>query len=369
MPARSLLLGAAAALLLVPSLAHANVDTVTLSQNGDAVVDQPNAATFTANAFSQGTGVSGATFYYFTTDCTDPSDPAQYAGSVAQVASTYNPTFTTPGIHHVCVAVYNGNPSDPNTSAFDRSGDIQVTEVDPGPTAKLVLSATQATTGQSITFDASGSTSAVPGGLTYHFDVDGDTSNGYEVDNGTNPVVAHVYANNFNQAVGVQVTDRDGKSSSASVQLTVSTPPVLGPQGVPVDANGKVLLPPSISDGPLGVVTFTYDKTTIQQFLTSGMQVHFQWGAVNAKAAVSYSLVTSKKVKGKTKKTKLLIAAPKDTVFYSPGSGFSREAKGKAATALRKLKKATIELDWTVTSKQGDKKTGTVTVVIPQGQR
>lgn len=335
---------------------------MTASLDADSTPYADQVANFTVDVFD----AVGATTVKWVVDCPSAT-PYDFSNPTASgTAKTFSTTFTTVGEHSLCVYVEDaGGPSQADSDRIT----FQINdEVDPGPTAGLVVSPASAKPGDVITFDASSSVNAVPGPLKYEFDADGDSSNGYEVDNGNNPIYQRTYAQAFNGSVGVSVTSRNSRSGSRSVQLLVTPPAVFGPG--PGGSATPISSP--LGDGPLGAVKFTNEPCTINQFLVSGLSVRMIWGDVFGKAEVTYYLLGTKKVKKKGKKTKTVttrtkIVSAKDETFYSPGSGFTRAAPEKTAKVMRKLKSAKVLVAWKVTSKKGDFKKGEVTVSMKKG--
>jgi len=91
------------------------------------------------------------------------------------------------------------------------------------PTASLNVSPNPALTGQTVAFDASGS-SDLDGQITkYEWDLDGD--GGYETDTETVASTSNTYFSPGTIDVKLRVTDNDGNANEATTGLTVQSPP------------------------------------------------------------------------------------------------------------------------------------------------
>ncbi|MGH2980199.1 MAG: PKD domain-containing protein, partial [Solirubrobacterales bacterium] len=102
-----------------------------------------------------------------------------------------------------------------------------------GPAATLAASTQAPHTGESVTFDASGSSDADGSITAYKWDLDGDGL--YERDTGTSPVTSRVYAAPDKVTVTVRVCDDDGKGTD---ETTI------------VDVSGNEIAPQPPNDGP-----------------------------------------------------------------------------------------------------------------------
>ena len=95
----------------------------------------------------------------------------------------------------------------------------------PAPTASFTASPTTIEAGQTVSFDASAS--SAPSGSTitrYEWDLDGNGS--FETDTGSTPTTSKTYPDAGTVAVGLRVTDNQGNTSVATVNVMVNAPPV-----------------------------------------------------------------------------------------------------------------------------------------------
>jgi subtilisin-like proprotein convertase family protein len=104
------------------------------------------------------------------------------------------------------------------------------------PLAALVVMPSSALTGQTVTFDASGSRDPDGTIVGYEWDLDGNGA--FETSTGATPSVARSYANRGVVQVRVRVTDNDGARGIASAMLTVSDPPPVTPPGGATPGSG-----------------------------------------------------------------------------------------------------------------------------------
>jgi PKD repeat protein len=92
------------------------------------------------------------------------------------------------------------------------------------PTASFTASPNPVETDQTVSFDAA-SSSAPGGSITkYEWDLDGDGS--FETDTGTTPSASKAYSAAGTLPVSLRVTDDQGATAVATVNLTVTAPPV-----------------------------------------------------------------------------------------------------------------------------------------------
>ena len=87
------------------------------------------------------------------------------------------------------------------------------------PIAALSHSPASVLTGETVNFDASGSTDTDGTIENYSWDLDGDGT--FETDTGTAPTTSHSYSENGTYLVAVRVTDDEGKSGLAVNTVTV----------------------------------------------------------------------------------------------------------------------------------------------------
>nr|MDQ6916013.1 PKD domain-containing protein [Actinomycetota bacterium] len=94
------------------------------------------------------------------------------------------------------------------------------------PQASFTATPNPALPGQQITLDGSSSFDPNPGGAItdYKWDLNGDGT--YEVDSGTTPTLQTSFATRGRYTVGLQVTNAAGQTGAATLQMSVTTPPV-----------------------------------------------------------------------------------------------------------------------------------------------
>jgi YD repeat-containing protein len=129
------------------------------------------------------------------------------------------------------------------------------------PKASLSASPNPALTGQTVSFDASGSSDSDGSITSYEWDLDGDGS--FEWGTGANPVAARNYATAVTVDARVRVTDDDGHTSIAARTLTIKNrPPLASFTAVPNPANAgeAVTFDASASNDPDGsIVKYQWD--------------------------------------------------------------------------------------------------------------
>ena len=106
---------------------------------------------------------------------------------------------------------------------------ITVVVANSAPVATISASPSAATTGQTVTFDASGSHDAEGPIAGYRWDLDGDGS--FETSTGATPTASAAFPNPGHIDVSVQVTDADGATGVAVAGVQVSTPGSTPPSG------------------------------------------------------------------------------------------------------------------------------------------
>jgi hypothetical protein len=104
--------------------------------------------------------------------------------------------------------------------------------VGPPPTA-ITATPNPASTGEAITFDASGSAIALSDIERFEWDLDGNGS--FETDTGTTPVVTHSYATRQTPNVGVRVTRSGGRVDTASTSIDIRLAPPSGELGMSIN--------------------------------------------------------------------------------------------------------------------------------------
>jgi YD repeat-containing protein len=93
------------------------------------------------------------------------------------------------------------------------------------PTATLGVSPNPALTGQTVLFDATGSSDPDGTIAQYKWDIDGNSANGFETDSGTDPTVTRSYGFARTLTARLQVIDDDGGSAIAQQTLTIDDRP------------------------------------------------------------------------------------------------------------------------------------------------
>lgn len=222
---------------------------------------------------------------------------------------------------HISIGYLDGDGSpqsiplcNPDYSVSERP-DLEPTAVLNGPSTIV--------TGQTATFDASGSSD--PEGKPLHFEFDLDGSPGYELDNGANPVARYAFPQAGQRQVSVRVTDPAGHGNAAFRSITI-TAPAGSPPPPPV-------APPVTPPVSAPKVSLKAKKQTVSQVLNSG----FETGVVINEAGhlkATFSVVA----KGKAYK----FASVSEDEFQEGTRNLNREPEtpGKASDALRRqLKK------------------------------
>ncbi|MEA2376046.1 MAG: hypothetical protein QOD53_2509, partial [Thermoleophilaceae bacterium] len=93
-----------------------------------------------------------------------------------------------------------------------------------GPTAALAATPNPALTGQTVTYDSSGTTDPPDATIVdHHWDLDGDGV--FETGTGTSPTATRAYATAGTVVARVRVTDSYGDQSTAAATVTVNAPP------------------------------------------------------------------------------------------------------------------------------------------------
>ena len=98
-----------------------------------------------------------------------------------------------------------------------------------GPQAAIEASTTTPSSGEDVTFDASGSSDADGEIANYEWDLDGDGS--FETDTGDTAQISRSFAHSGAYTVGVRVTDDEGASGQATTQVTVANTVPLAAMG------------------------------------------------------------------------------------------------------------------------------------------
>jgi subtilisin-like proprotein convertase family protein len=143
-------------------------------------------------------------------------------GAFAPGSPTRAVSFATPGQHYVTVRVTDADGATDEATA-------SVTATNRPPVAALALAAgtAPAVTGRQTVLDA-GASHDDGTIVAYRWDLDGDLANGFEVDGGTSPTHAMVFATHGPHPVRVQVTDDNGLTGVAPLTVAVTDAPVAG---------------------------------------------------------------------------------------------------------------------------------------------
>ena len=187
------------------------IDGVTIHRETDpALVGSP--VHFTA---SPSGAANGLVLYDWATECT-ADQPFDWTTNTA--GGGFDPIFTTPGDHSVCVRAHDYSSTFTDATTF--------TVANPGnrrPVAALTVTPSIAPVGGSVTFDASGSTDPDGDPLHYRFDIDGVPAD-FEVDAGTNSKVTQTYVSDIAFKAQVRVIDSSGASDVAAVPIVIGDP-------------------------------------------------------------------------------------------------------------------------------------------------
>ena len=119
---------------------------------------------------------------------------------------------------------------------------ITYTEISSPPTASISTSINPALTGDTVTFDASGSGPAI---ARYEWDLDGDGS--FETDTGTAAAASRAFEVATEISPGVRVTDALGRSTEARTQLSVRLRPPPGALGVSINGGAEYTNDPQVT--------------------------------------------------------------------------------------------------------------------------
>src|SRR5436190_5494349 len=101
------------------------------------------------------------------------------------------------------------------------------------PPTAITATPSVASSGDAITFDASGSAMPLSDVERYEWDLDGNGS--FETDTGTTPVVTHAYTARQTPDVGVRVTRSGGRVDTASTGIDIRLAPPSGELGISIN--------------------------------------------------------------------------------------------------------------------------------------
>jgi subtilisin-like proprotein convertase family protein len=125
---------------------------------------------------------------------------------------TLSRTFTDRGRYPVGLRV---TDNDGRTDVFQ--GEVNVTHP---PTASFTSSPASPSTGQTVTFDGSGSTDPDGPIARYEWDLDGNGT--FETDGGASATTTHAYGTTGDVAVHLRVTDTDGATATTTRSLHIA---------------------------------------------------------------------------------------------------------------------------------------------------
>jgi PKD repeat protein len=152
----------------------------------------------------------------FSYQCGDP-DPV-IAPSLLDATSTSRNFETVGRDAYLYYALFH-----PDQCGFGPNRDLQRVPIkfSKAPNASFTVSPNPASTGQTVTFNASASTDVDGTIAKYEWDLDGNGS--FETDTGTTLTTTHSYSVGGTVAVKVRVTDNDGAWSDATRNLTITS--------------------------------------------------------------------------------------------------------------------------------------------------
>jgi subtilisin-like proprotein convertase family protein len=212
----------------------ASIDLI-VSQLPNAVIGLPSGVKEQTYATLDGSGSNdpdgGAiASYAWETDGDDDFD--DYTGPQPSVY------FATPGSHTIKLRVTDGDGAQRTATTT-----LNVVATTP-PSPAFVATPNPVVAGQTVTFDAGGSTD--DGTIVrYEWDLDGNGS--YETDGGASPLVSRSFPNATVMSIGVRATDDDGRTAVARSALVVNAPPGGGGAG-----GGSTPFDPGAPDGSGG---------------------------------------------------------------------------------------------------------------------
>ncbi|HSZ68835.1 MAG TPA: PKD domain-containing protein [Solirubrobacteraceae bacterium] len=113
-------------------------------------------------------------------------------------------------------------------------------DVDTAQAPSFTISSSPAVTGQSVTFNASGSTDSAGKITDYKWDLNG--SGKYETDTGSSPTLTHAFNEPGTYVIGLQSTDSTGALARTTQVLTVTQGPPSKPVLTLSEASGQTLV-------------------------------------------------------------------------------------------------------------------------------
>ena len=133
------------------------------------------------------------------------------------------------------LAIYNQPLSATTIFEHDHSNNVDLAQV-----PAFTINPAPATTGQSVTFNASGSTDSQGSITDYRWDLDG--SGNYATDSGSSPTLTHAFTQPGTYVIGLQTTDSTGAIARTTHTLTVTLAPPSTPVLTLSGATGNTLL-------------------------------------------------------------------------------------------------------------------------------
>ncbi len=123
------------------------------------------------------------------------------------------------------------------TTARHQPSAESVQVVSTAPAASFVCRSSPTLTGETVTFDASASSSPFSTGTTYVWDLDGDGA--FEVNGGADPQTQVTYSTAGERTASVRVFSSTGEASTASCKLSVRKSPPAGEPGVTINRGSR----------------------------------------------------------------------------------------------------------------------------------
>jgi subtilisin-like proprotein convertase family protein len=165
----------------------------------------------------------GANVAFTLSGASDPDGgPVTYAWSFGDGA-TVDPGALTESHTYATAATVNVTVTVTDDEGATTTATLPFVVSGLAPIAALTATPNPVDTGAAVVFDASGSSDPDSAIVNYRWDLDGD--NFFERDSGAGPTVSRSYPNAAALTAKVRVTDDDGHSTIAAVNITVQGPP------------------------------------------------------------------------------------------------------------------------------------------------